>query len=403
MSDLRYNQFEKTAVAIVVKTQVLASMTAGTIYSGILTPSPILDLTHDGVGGFGNSSITSTNSVLTNEVATTALVVNNGDYFINYKTGYYYIKAGASATPTLTWYVKIMVLDATGLTATIGAVTIANGADTTKGAIADAAVSTDANGTLSAKLRGIIKLLIAKIGITEADGDNVAIGALADAAVVTSASGSLSAKVRGIIALLVAKINVKVADGDNITVGTTTDTGVSTDTTGTVIGFLRGLVKIFADIWDSTNHWFRVSLPAATVVTLTPPAAITGFATSALQLAAGHTVTPIPNGTGASGLSAVDSASLEASHIIKASAGILYHIRGYSVSTQYILIFNSASVPVDTTVAQIIIPVAAGTSFSEDFGSYGKVFTTGISWSNSSTIPAKTIGSSDCLVNSLFK
>lgn len=42
-----------------------------------------------------------------------------------------------------------------------GPVTIANGADVTQGAVADAAVSTDANGTISAKLRGVIVNLVA--------------------------------------------------------------------------------------------------------------------------------------------------------------------------------------------------------------------------------------------------
>lgn len=40
-----------------------------------------------------------------------------------------------------------------------GAVTIADGADVTQGALADAAVTTDANGTLSGKLRGLVKIL----------------------------------------------------------------------------------------------------------------------------------------------------------------------------------------------------------------------------------------------------
>ena len=246
MSDLRYNQLEKAAVAIAVKTANLAAMTSGTVYTGFLPSAPILDYNHDGVGGFGNSSFSATGSAFTNEVEKDALVLANGDYFFNYKTGYYKVKAAASVTPAATWYVKVLFLDATGITATIGAVTVADGDNAVEGSIADAAVVTSASGTLSAKLRGIIALLVAKINVKEADGDNVAIGALADAAVVTSASGSLSAKLRGIIALLVAKINVKEADGDNVTLGTTTDAGVITDTTGTAIGFLRGLVKLIA-------------------------------------------------------------------------------------------------------------------------------------------------------------
>ena len=41
-----------------------------------------------------------------------------------------------------------------------GPATIANGADVTQGAIADAAVTTDAAGTISAKLRGLITLFV---------------------------------------------------------------------------------------------------------------------------------------------------------------------------------------------------------------------------------------------------
>src|SRR5581483_10717971 len=39
------------------------------------------------------------------------------------------------------------------------AATIADGADVTQGAIADAAVASDANGTISGKLRGLVKIL----------------------------------------------------------------------------------------------------------------------------------------------------------------------------------------------------------------------------------------------------
>lgn len=49
------------------------------------------------------------------------------------------------------------------------------------GTTAGAAVITDANGTLQQYLRGLVKLIIAKIGITIADGDDASIGAKADA------------------------------------------------------------------------------------------------------------------------------------------------------------------------------------------------------------------------------
>jgi hypothetical protein len=50
-------------------------------------------------------------------------------------------------------------------TVTVGATTTADGANVTQGAIADAAVSTDAVGTVNAHLRGLIKLLLAGTGL----------------------------------------------------------------------------------------------------------------------------------------------------------------------------------------------------------------------------------------------
>ena len=111
-----------------------------------------------------------------------------------------------------------------------GPATIADGADVTQGAIADAAVSSDAPGTVSAKLRGLVKIQAsvwdsvngrlkvdgsgviqpvsgtvsissfpASQAVTIADGADVAEGALADAAVVSDAAGSVSAKLRGLV------------------------------------------------------------------------------------------------------------------------------------------------------------------------------------------------------------
>jgi|GEM_PF-3306957 len=48
--------------------------------------------------------------------------------------------------------------------------TVADGANVVLGAVADAAVSTDAAGTISAKLRGIVKLLVAQITVKLAAG-----------------------------------------------------------------------------------------------------------------------------------------------------------------------------------------------------------------------------------------
>ena len=50
----------------------------------------------------------------------------------------------------------------------IGAVTVADGGNVVEGALADAAVVTDANGTISGKLRGLIKLWLAGLTAGEA-------------------------------------------------------------------------------------------------------------------------------------------------------------------------------------------------------------------------------------------
>jgi hypothetical protein len=55
--------------------------------------------------------------------------------------------------------------------------------------------------------------------VTEEDGSNVAIGATTDAAVVTDAAGSLSAKLRGLIKLLVDKITVNLSTDADSAIG----------------------------------------------------------------------------------------------------------------------------------------------------------------------------------------
>jgi hypothetical protein len=56
-----------------------------------------------------------------------------------------------------------------------------------------------------------------------------------------------------------------VKDGNDINQGLTTDVAVTGDVTGTVSAKLRGLSKIFADVWDSVNHRFKVDASGTTV------------------------------------------------------------------------------------------------------------------------------------------
>lgn len=108
----------------------------------------------------------------------------------------------------------------------------------------------------------------------------------------------------------------------------------------------------------------------------------------------------IPVATVAAANSPLNSTSTayEASRVVKASAGIVYSIACYNskASAQWVLLFNSTTVPADSTVTNAVpIYCQATSNCSADYGNYGKYFSTGVSWSNSSTSPTKTIGSAD--------
>jgi len=113
------------------------------------------------------------------------------------------------------------------------------------------------------------------------------------------------------------------------------------------------------------------------------------------------TVTATAGVTGT--LSNDTSVAYEASSVTKASAGTVYGVTGYNSRTtaQFFQFFNSATVPADTSVPVITFTVAASSNFSVDFGVYGRYFSTGIAWANSSTGATKTIGANDvfCDVN----
>lgn len=114
---------------------------------------------------------------------------------------------------------------------------------------------------------------------------------------------------------------------------------------------------------------------------------------------------PLPVGPAASGLASnapnnVTTTAYAASGIIKNAPGVLYGLSGYnSGQAQFILLFDAAAVPADTAQAVVVIAANAQGNFSYDPGIYGRKFLVGICWSNSTTAPTKTIGSTNVFLD----
>lgn len=125
-----------------------------------------------------------------------------------------------------------------------------------------------------------------------------------------------------------------------------------------------------------------------------------------VTIASDQSVLSILSTVGASGgASTVSSSALEASRVIKNSAGTLISLVGYNSksSSQFIQIHNTTAVPADAAVPIYSFSVLPTANFSLDVPVFGIPFTTGICVCNSSTAPTKTVGSADCFFTAVIK
>jgi hypothetical protein len=136
---------------------------------------------------------------------------------------------------------------------------------TVGGSTQDGAVTAGAVGTLSGKLRQIssdissIKTNTGNIPASPATAGAQSTGnaSLSNIDTATAASKTDLDTLAGAVSS--SKMATKSADGDFVTLGAKADTAITdSTTTNTHMSFLKGLIKIFADVWDSTNHWLKI-------------------------------------------------------------------------------------------------------------------------------------------------
>lgn len=94
----------------------------------------------------------------------------------------------------------------------------------------------------------------------------------------------------------------------------------------------------------------------------------------------------------------ISSTAYETSHVLKTTPGTILSLFVYSsrASAQWIQLHDAASLPADATVPILTALVGATQNLALDLPKEGLSFKTGIVVCNSSTGPAKTIGSADC-------
>lgn len=291
--------------------------------------------------------------------------------------------------------VLVSFVDAGGLTQQVSA---ANPLPTAGGGATGSVTAAGVNGTVAQAVQGITGGVPFTIPIGAATSANqVDGGPQTGSGVITGTTQRVTLATDGpevtnstAIKNSVASVDIKLTDGtqlSRITDGTNT-VGVSTiivDDSSITANRLR--VAAVGMAFDGTN------IDAVRAGVIGENGAATGYSNV------------IPATGAVSGATRVSSSAYEASRVLKASPGTLISLSGYNSRTtnQFVQIYNSATVPADTAVPIATFIVYAQSNFSYDVPVTGLPMTTGISVSNSSTGPTKTIGAADIFFTAVIK
>lgn len=93
---------------------------------------------------------------------------------------------------------------------------------------------------------------------------------------------------------------------------------------------------------------------------------------------------------------------LATSLVVKASAGKLFGFAGYSTTAQFIQVHDTTSLPTDTAIPVLVFPIEANKPFSISLPRAHSC-ATGITISNSTTGPTKTIGSANTWITAYYE
>jgi hypothetical protein len=146
----------KTAHILSGVTYTFDAMVEGSAYTGNLQTVPILNSTKKDIGWFDSSACTFTGDVFVTEKEEELNVLSNGDYYLDYKNGYYKVIAATSATPTIS-YTTYMIAIASVVDVELGSVELKNGTDDTRATI---------NAANTARTTGTTTLVVQNIDAT---------------------------------------------------------------------------------------------------------------------------------------------------------------------------------------------------------------------------------------------